>query len=155
MKNFLKLLLCILICEGAGIIGSIFTTPSIATWYAELVKPSFNPPNYLFGPVWITLYLLMGISLYLIWNAKDKKIMPAVIIFAIQLILNSVWSIVFFGLHSPFYAFIIIVALWIFIVLSIVFFFRIRKTAAYLLIPYICWVSFAAVLNFAIFSLNS
>lgn len=150
-----KLLLAVFICQMAGVIGSFFTAASVSTWYADLAKPEFNPPGWLFGPVWLTLYTLMGISLYLVWKRKEKQdVTPALLIFFAQLVLNAIWSIIFFGLQSPFYAFIIIVFLWVLIAGSIYFFYRISKTAAYLLIPYILWVSFAAVLNYFIWMLN-
>jgi len=156
INNFLLLLSSIIICQMAGIIGSVFTTPAITTWYANINKPSFNPPNWLFAPVWTTLFLLMGIALFLIWkkglNRKDVK--TAFSVFMFHLVLNTLWSILFFGLKSPFAAFIEIIFLWIFILISIILFFRISKIAAYLLIPYIFWVSFASVLNFAIWRLN-
>ena len=146
----------IIICQLAGIIGSVFTTSSIPGWYANINKPSFNPPNWVFAPVWTTLYLLMGISLYLIWRngLSDKNVKIAFIVFIFQLVLNALWSILFFGLQSPFLAFIEIVFLWIAILISIILFFRISRIAAYLLIPYILWVSFASVLNFSIWRLN-
>ena len=151
--NYLKLISSIIICELAGILGSIFTISSVSTWYITLNKPFFNPPSWLFGPVWTALYLLMGISLYLIWTNK-KRTKKALTIFGIQLILNTLWSILFFGLKTPLFAFIEIIFLWIAIMLSIQYFYKINKTAAYLLIPYILWVSFAAILNFSIFVLN-
>ncbi len=150
-----KLIIAVVICQLAGIIGSVFTAQSIPDWYQTLVKPEFTPPSWLFAPVWITLYTLMGISLYLVWERKDKKdVTPALLVFFAQLVLNAIWSIVFFGLQSPFYAFIIIVFLWVLIAGSIYFFYPVSKTAAYLLIPYILWVSFAALLNYYIWILN-
>jgi benzodiazapine receptor len=146
----------IIICQLAGIIGSVFTTPAIPRWYANINKPSFNPPNWVFAPVWTTLYLLMGISLFLVWrtglNEKDIKI--AVAVFILQLVLNALWSFLFFGLESPFAAFIEIIFLWAAILISIILFFRISWVAGALLIPYILWVSFASVLNFSIWRLN-
>jgi tryptophan-rich sensory protein len=140
----------------AGIIGSIFTTPAIPTWYANINKPTFRPPNWVFAPVWTTLFLLMGIALFLIWKKglKRKDVKIAFSVFTFHLLLNTLWSILFFGLKSPFAAFIEIIFLWIAILISIILFFRISKIAAYLLIPYILWVSFASVLNFAIWRLN-
>lgn len=152
--NYLRLISSIVICQLAGIIGSFFTVSSVSTWYLTLNKPFFNPPSWLFGPVWITLYLLMGISLYLIWNNYSKDMKLPLIFFGIQLGLNSLWSIIFFGLQNPLFAFIEIIILWVFIFLSIIGFYKKSKTAAYLLIPYILWVSFAAILNFSIFYLN-
>ncbi|MEJ2306479.1 MAG: tryptophan-rich sensory protein [candidate division WOR-3 bacterium] len=146
----------IIICQLAGIIGSIFTTPAIPTWYANINKPTFRPPNWVFAPVWTTLFLLMGIALFLIWrkglNEKDIKI--AIAVFAFQLVLNTLWSFLFFGLESPFAAFIEIIFLWVAILASIILFFRISRLAGALLIPYILWVSFASILNFSIWRLN-
>jgi translocator protein len=152
--NYFKLITSIIICQLAGIIGSFFTVSSVSTWYLTLNKPFFNPPSWVFGPVWITLYFLMGISLYLIWNNYNKDSKLAVTFFSIQLVLNSLWSILFFGLRNPLLAFIEIIVLWAFILLTIIYFYKKSKTAAYLLIPYILWVSFAAILNFAIYYLN-
>jgi tryptophan-rich sensory protein len=155
-NNILKLVASVIICLFAGFIGSIFTTPSIPTWYATLTRPSFNPPDWIFAPVWTTLFVLMGISLYLVWNKglQDKKVKISLFIFGVQLVLNVLWSFLFFGLHSPFYAFLEIITLWAAIVLTIVNFFKVSKTAGLLLIPYIFWVSFAAILNFSIWKLN-
>jgi len=153
----LKFITSILVCQGVGIIGSLFTSPAISTWYATLEKPSFNPPNWIFAPVWTLLFLLMGISLFLVWSKglEDKKIKTAVFIFAVQLVLNILWSTLFFGLQSPLYAFIEISILWLAILMTIISFSKISKPAAYLLLPYIFWVSFASVLNFSILILNS
>jgi len=153
MRKIIKLVFSMAICLLAGFIGSVFTTPSIATWYASLNKPAFNPPNWIFGPVWTALYILMGISLCLFWDRKTKS-KKSYAIFSIQLGLNILWSIIFFALHSPFLAFIEIILLWIAILLTILNFHKVSKTAAYLLIPYICWVSFASVLNLFILLLN-
>jgi benzodiazapine receptor len=152
--NYFKLIFSIVICQLAGVIGSFFTVSSVSTWYVTLNKPFFNPPSWLFGPVWITLYFLMGISLYLIWNNVDKDTKSARIVFFVQLGLNTLWSLLFFGLKSPFLAFIEIIVLWLFILLNILFFYQKSKAASYLLIPYFVWVSFASVLNFSIFYLN-
>jgi tryptophan-rich sensory protein len=119
-----------------------------------LNKPSFSPPNYLFAPVWTALYILMGIALYLVWINGYKKHKKAIIVFGIQLGLNLLWSILFFGMRNPLLAFIEILLLWSFIVYTIILFYKTSKTAAYLLTPYILWVSFASVLNFFIFYLN-
>lgn len=146
----------ILISEAAGIIGSFFTVSQIPTWYADLNKPFFNPPNFLFGPVWTTLYALMGISAYLIWEKGIKKesVKNALILFIIQLSLNSLWSIIFFGFQNPGLAFIEIIILWILILKTFISFNKISKPASYLLTPYIAWVTFAAILNFSIYLLN-
>lgn len=156
MKNVYKLIVSIIICQLAGIIGSFFTSSSVSTWYLTLNKPWFNPPSWVFAPVWTALFLLMGIALYLVWKGgiKTKDSKTALTFFAIQLILNIFWSVLFFGLRSPFYAFLEIMILWLAILLTILTFHKISRTAAYLLIPYILWVSFAALLNFSIFILN-
>jgi len=146
----MKLLISILICELAGMVGSIFTVSSVKTWYVtNLVKPSFNPPSWVFGPVWTTLFLLMGVALYLVW--QKKKISKW---FWIQLILNILWSGLFFGLKRPDLAFLEIIILWITILKTIVDFKKVNKSASWLLIPYLLWVSFAAFLNLAIVRLN-
>lgn len=154
IKNWPFLILAILLCEGAGILGSFFTVSSISTWYATLTKPSFSPPNYIFGPVWTILYALMGISLYLVWTSKNKSKQQAVNLFLIQLGLNAIWSIIFFGLKNPGLAFIEIIALWVAIFLTIRTFQKVSKIASYLLYPYLVWVSFASVLNLSILILN-
>ncbi len=154
--KILKLIASILICQGVGSIGALFTSPAISTWYTTIQKPSFNPPNWIFAPVWTLLFLMMGISLYFVWSKgwEDKKIKIAVFIFSAQIALNIFWSLLFFGLQSPFYAFIEIIILWLAILLTIISFYKISKIATYLLLPYILWVSFAAVLNFSILILN-
>jgi tryptophan-rich sensory protein len=151
-----KLILSIIFCQLAGIIGSVFTRLSVSNWYVFLDKPSFMPPSWLFGPVWIILYLLMGISAFLVWNKglDYKGVKKALTIFLVQLILNAFWSVAFFGLKSPLFGFLVITILWFAILLTIFNFFKVTKTAGFLLIPYILWVSFAAVLNFSIIILN-
>ncbi len=147
-KNIPKLILSIGLCLGAGVLGSVFTSSSIPTWYATLNKPFFSPPNWVFAPVWTILYILMGVSLYLvICNMRNVIRSKAVTIFGIQLILNVAWSIIFFGFKNPVLAFVDIVALWIAIVLTIKSFTKINKLAGNLLIPYLFWVSFASLLN--------
>ena len=179
INNTFKLIIAIVVSELAGIIGSIFTTPSIAGWYAGIVKPALNPPAWVFGPVWTTLFALMGIAAFLIWkkglDRRDVKI--ALGIFLGQLVLNTLWSIIFFGLHSPGGALIEIVFLWLAILATIITFYKISPPsprfwrtgnpavhpvraflvsngAWLLLIPYILWVSFAIYLNYAIWMLN-
>ena len=163
--NYIKLITSIIICQLAGFIGSLFTTSSVNSWYLTLNQPFFNPPSWVFAPVWISLYLLMGISLYIVWNKKPKKRetrtktkskiwKTALSIFVIQLVLNSLWSILFFGLKSPLFAFIEIVLLWISIILTMFYFKKFSKTSFYLLIPYILWVSFALILNLGYVLLN-
>ncbi|MBI2463374.1 tryptophan-rich sensory protein [Candidatus Peregrinibacteria bacterium] len=149
-----KLIFSIAICQAAGIVGSLFTAPAIPGWYAKLDKPVFNPPNWIFGPVWIILYLLIGIALYLILVDKNKNKKIALWLFGIQLVLNSVWSIIFFGLQNPFYALIELVILWIAVLLTIWQFWKINAKAGALLLPYIAWGTFAMVLNYSIWQLN-
>jgi len=152
MKNIWKFTISILLPLLVGFIGGIFTASSVSVWYVGLSKPAFNPPSWIFGPVWTILYLMMGISLYLIWIKKfDKK---ALTFIGIQLILNLLWSLIFFGMKMPGLAFIEIVLLLIAILFTMIYFYRINKVSTYLLIPYILWVSFAAVLNYFIFLLN-
>lgn len=155
MGKTAKLVISIVICLLAGFLGSLFTTPAIPTWYAGLIKPIFSPPNYLFAPVWTTLYILMGISLYIVWSKKkDQKVKEALKLFAIQLFLNAIWSPVFFGAKNLFLALIIIIFMWIFILKTILAFAKVDKKASYLLYPYIAWVSFASILNFSVWFLN-
>ncbi len=147
----------IILCQLAGFIGSFFTRMSVSTWYPTLIKPQLAPPAWIFAPVWITLFTLMGISLYLIINMKPESIFyfkKAISIFAIQLLLNVLWSAAFFGLHSPLSGLIVIIFLWLLILFNIIEFYKISKTAGILLIPYILWVSFAAYLNLGYWRLN-
>lgn len=155
-RTYVRLILALAICEGAGIVGSIFTTPAIPTWYAGLRKPDFAPPNWVFGPVWTTLYLLMGISLFTVWNAGFDKatVRRSVAAFSVQLVLNILWSYLFFGLRSPLLGLVGIIAMWIAIASTIVFFQKVSKTAAFLFIPYLLWVSFAGYLNYLLLMLN-
>lgn len=152
MNKILKLIISIIIPFIASAVGGVFTASSVSTWYVTLVKPSFNPPSWVFGPIWTILYFFMGISFYLVWTRRLET--PALMAFVTQLFLNVLWSIIFFGLKAPFYAFIEIIFLWFAILITIIYFYRINKLSAYLLIPYILWVSFAAILNFSIFLLN-
>ena len=155
-SDVIRLIVCILICEGAGLLGSIATMPRIPVWYASLAKPSFTPPAWLFGPVWTGLYLLMGISLFLVWRLERGRSgrRPAVVLFAVQLALNVLWSFVFFGARSTLGGLIVIIVLWVMIVVTIGSFARLSVAASILLEPYLLWVSFASVLNAAIFRLN-
>ncbi len=154
-SNGIKLILSIVLCVSLGSVGGLVTVSEIPTWYASLNKPSFNPPNWLFGPVWTILYLLMGISVYMIWKQPvSKERNKALQLFILQFILNFCWSFIFFGLHATGWALIEMIALWILILLSILHFAKHSKTAAWLLVPYISWVSFALLLNAAIWKLN-
>lgn len=153
MKKWLKFLLAIIISFLAGAIGAIFTSKTVSTWYLELNKPFFNPPGWVFGPVWNILFLLIGISLYLVWD-KLKKEKLALTFFSTQWVLNIAWSFLFFYLEKPLYAFIEIILLWTAILFTIIYFYKINKKAGYLLIPYLAWVTFAAILNLSIVLLN-
>jgi len=146
MKKFYRAAFWVIICEAVGLAATPFTLSAIPTWYANLTKPFFSPPNWIFGPVWVTLYFLMGLSVSLV-----KKIPGE---FYLQLFLNFLWSILFFGLHSPILGLIDIILLWYFILKTILFFKRLSPLSANLLIPYLAWVSFAAVLNLAVIVLN-
>lgn len=155
MKKLFLFLFSIVLSFFAGGIGSYFTYSSVSTWYALLKKPFFNLPDWVFAPVWSMLYLLMGISLYIVLTAKsDKNKIIGIAYFLIQLILNTIWSIIFFGFRQPLSAFLTIIFLWIFIYLTAKSFYNIEKKAGYLFLPYIAWVSFAAILNLSIVFLN-
>jgi len=159
INNFLKLVAAVFVCQLAGIIGSISTFSAIPTWYAGLAKPALNPPSWLFGPVWIMLYTLMGIALFLVYIKEEVgeiggKKTAALGAFGIQLFLNALWSIIFFGLHDPFFALVNIVLLWLAIAWTMIVFYKISRPAAYLLLPYIVWVSIAAYLNYSLWILN-
>jgi tryptophan-rich sensory protein len=156
-KKVLILIFSLFTSLSAGWIGALFTMSQIPTWYAEIEKPFFNPPNWVFGPVWTILYILMGVSLYLILTTHtDKKAKKkAIIFFVLQLVLNTFWSIIFFGLHAVGVAFLEILVLWWSILATILYTRRINKNGAYLLFPYLAWVSFAALLNLSIYILNS
>ncbi|WP_321420587.1 TspO/MBR family protein [uncultured Methanomethylovorans sp.] len=154
--NWKHLLISILLCQFTGLLGALFTTPAIPTWYATLMKPSFVPPSWTFSVVWTLLYMLMSIALYLVWEKGLEKadVKKAMGVFGIQLFLNFMWSVLFFGLRSPLYGLDGIVVLWVAILVNIWLFYRISKPAALLLVPYILWASFAAVLNYSIWVLN-
>ncbi len=154
-KNAAIAVAFVALCLLAGAIGSIFTFPSIAGWYAGLNKPFFSPPNWVFGPVWTILYIVIGIAAYLVFmERKKRKTKRAMTAFAVQLALNVLWSILFFGMHSPLLGLLCIIALWLSIAITIREFMKVSRTAGLLLIPYIAWVSFAAILNAAVFLLN-
>ena len=155
-SNILKLIASVLFCQAAGLLGALATTPSIGGWFKGLVKPSFNPPNWIFGPVWTTLYLLMGVALFLVWRRGPKTagVKAALVLFIIQLVLNVLWSVLFFGFHRPALAFFEIMVLWVFILLTMLKFFGLSRPGGWLLFPYLLWVSFASVLNFFLWRLN-
>jgi translocator protein len=156
MRNWIKLIIALIIPQVVAASGAYFTVTGIGSWYQSLDKPSWNPPNWVFGPVWTTLYVLMGIALYLVWRSKasEKQKRWAITFWGIQLFLNFLWSFLFFGQEQILGALLEIIILWLFILLTIFAFARINKGAAWLLVPYICWVSFAAILNYTIWDLN-
>jgi len=154
-KHLFPLLISILLALSAGFIGSFFTTPSISSWYAFINKPSFSPPNWLFAPVWTLLYILMSIAAFLIWQKRDNpKAKQALRFYGTQLILNALWSIIFFGMHNPGLAFLEIIFLWSFILITLIKFYQINKIAGLLFIPYLLWVSFALILNLFVWMIN-
>jgi benzodiazapine receptor len=154
--DIVKLIVSIVACEGAGGIGAIFTTPAIPTWYAGLKKPAFTPPKSVFGPIWITLYLLMGIAVFLVWREGlgQEGVTIAFAVFWVQLVLNILWSVIFFRLKSLLGGMALIFLLWIAILVTIIMFFGVSPIAGGLLIPYIIWVSIATNLNIQIWKLN-
>jgi benzodiazapine receptor len=146
------LIAAVVICELAGAIGSLFTAQAIPSWYASLAKPSFNPPGWVFAPVWVVLYAMMGAAAYLVHEVPAGR--AALGAFSVQLALNVLWSVVFFGLHSIAWALFLIVILWLAIFWTMLESYKVSRKAAYLLVPYLLWVSFAGVLNYAIWMLN-
>ncbi len=154
-RYILRFIICLAIPLLVGSLSGYLTVSAITGWYADLIKPSFNPPNYLFAPVWTSLYLLMGVSLYMVWHTEPSKTRTrAVLVFYIQLFLNFWWSIFFFRFERPDIALVEIALLWVSILYMIITFHKIKPIAAYLQIPYLLWVSFAAILNQAIWWLN-
>tara|TARA_R100000935_G_C2838041_1_gene169300 strand:- start:2600 stop:3079 length:480 start_codon:yes stop_codon:yes gene_type:complete len=155
-KFFVRVSVALGICLFIGFLGSLATQTSIGDWYLQLEKPNFNPANWIFGPVWTVLYILMGIAAGIVWNKGfyHKWVQIALYHFGFQLLLNASWSLLFFGLQEPFWALIDILALFVVLLFTIRWFKIVNSTAAYLLIPYAIWVSFAAVLNFEIWRLN-
>ena len=152
MKLFISILIPLLV----GGIATFFTTSGVNGWYAMANKPSFNPPNWLFAPVWTALYIMMGVALFLVWKSEGAKAIKqtAFISFAVQLVLNFLWSFIFFYAKQPGWAFVDIIAMWIAILLTIIWFAKISSAASWLLVPYIFWVSFASLLNFYIWRHN-
>jgi tryptophan-rich sensory protein len=144
----------ILVCNLIGALGAIWTS-SDSSWYKKINKPDFNPPSWIFGPVWTLLFTLMGISLYLVWVSPSSNIkMIALILFGIQFLFNIAWSYLFFGLNKPLWSFIEILLLLVWIIITAFYFFKVNKTSGYLFIPYFLWVSFASFLNYSIWKLN-
>lgn len=157
INNLLKLIISVVGVELFGVIGSVFTAPAIKSgWYAGLAKPEIAPPNWIFAPVWTALFALMGVAVFLVWKSgfEKRNVKIALIIFDIQLVLNIFWSAIFFGLKNPGWAFVGIIFLWLAVLFTIIFFARISKISAYLLVPYIIWVSFAGYLNFLIWKVS-
>lgn len=156
IRKVICLVLAIGICLLAGYIGSMYTTPSIPTWYAGLQKPFLTPPSWVFAPVWTALYILMGISLYLIWQSgiTNHEVFMGLVLFVLQLGLNVGWSYLFFGWHSTFFALMCMIALWAMLLCTIIQVSRFSVIGGLLLLPYLIWTSFAAYLNYAIWMLN-
>ena len=157
-RQKLFLLLCIIGCEAAGGIGAVFTTPKIDTWYRTLEKPFFNPPDWIFFPVWTVLYALLGVVLFLLFRAHQKKpsktTQLALTLFFVQLVMNTAWSILFFGLEQLFVSAIEIIVFWVVTLVLCIISFRLDRRVSYLLFPYLAWVAFAAALNWSIWFLN-
>ncbi len=156
MQKILKIVLVVVLCVTVGYLSGLVTRESILTWYVTLNKPSFNPPNWVFAPVWTLLYIIMGVAAGMIWtsNSEEQTTKKALGFFAIQLGLNALWSCLFFGLHNPLLALIEIILLWLMILETYNLFKKINKTAGILLLPYLAWVSFATILNASIWWLN-
>jgi benzodiazapine receptor len=153
-SGVVRFIAAIVVCEAAGLVGSVFTISAIPTWYAALEKPWFTPPNWLFAPVWLSLYFLMGVSLYLLWG-KMQQARAALGAFALQFVLNILWSVIFFGAHQLFYGFVVISALWAAILATIVLSYSVSRGASVALLPYILWVTIAAGLNYYVWVLNT
>jgi benzodiazapine receptor len=155
IKNIRSLIVFLALCLSVSLIGGWITQTSVNDWYQTLVKPTLNPPDWVFAPTWVTLYVMMALSAWRIWLRSAGRIRQlAMLIFAIQLALNLAWSFIFFGAKSPSFAAIEIVALWITIFISLLTFSRIDRIAVWLMIPYLLWVSFAIYLNVSIYLLN-
>ncbi len=159
LRNVFAFVVFFVLCQLAGAIGTLFTMPAIPTWYAHLLKPTFSPPNWLFAPVWTLLYTLMAVAIFLLWqtkvsNGQKKKRRLAITFFIVQLVFNACWSIIFFGEHNIGSALIEIVFMLLAIILTMYFAWPVKKWATWLLLPYLVWVSFATILNFALWRLN-
>ena len=152
--SLVRFVASVAVCVAAGLVGSVFTISAIPGWYAALQKPWFTPPNWLFAPVWLVLYFLMGITLYLLWGKRPLS-RAALAAFAVQLVFNVAWSAVFFGAHELFDGFVVIAALWVTILATMAFSYRVSRSAATLLIPYIIWVTIASALNYYVWVLNA
>jgi len=156
MKKYIQAIGFIILCQAAGIIGSVFTMEAIPNWYQTIEKPMFNPPNWIFGPVWTLLFTLMGIAMYLVfkkaWPKREAKL--ALGFFTVHLVVNTMWSVIFFNWHELGLALAVIILMWLMIATSIYLFKKIQPLAGWLLVPYILWVSFATILNASIWLLN-
>ena len=156
MSNSLRFILALAIPLAIGSSSAFFTVTGLDSWYQTIQKPSWNPPNWIFGPVWTTLYIMMGVALFLVWKQQDQNAAQrtAILLFAAQLILNFFWSLIFFKWQQPGWAFAELAVMWVLIILTIFQFSKLSNTAAWLLVPYISWVSFAGILNYTIWKLN-
>jgi len=154
-RSAVGLLVCVAACFAAAGVGGLFTGLSVSTWYHELQRPAWNPPDWVFGPVWTVLYLMMGVAAWLVWRKGGwAGARVALVLFVVQLVLNAAWTGVFFGLRAPGMAFIELAALWIAIVATVIAFWRRSIAAGALMLPYLAWSTFAAVLNFTIWRMN-
>lgn len=158
MQKIVRIILVVCTCVAVGYLSGEVTKDSVGSWYPTLEKPFFNPPNWLFAPVWTILYIMMGVAGGMVWNhieTQPKEVKKAFLFFVIQLALNALWSYLFFGLRNPLLALIEIIVLWLMVYETYVVFKPINKTAAWLLLPYLAWVAFATLLNASIWWLNS
>ena len=157
MNNFAKLIVSIIIPVAIGATAGFFTATGVDSWYQTINKPSWNPPSWIFAPVWTILYIMMGIALFLVWKSNNNEALKkrAMILFFVQLVLNFFWSFIFFDQQQPGWALVEIIAMGVAILLTIFAFAKVNKIAAWLLVPYISWVSFASILNYTIWKLNS
>jgi benzodiazapine receptor len=153
-ESLLRLLVSLAVCLGAACLGAFITMPSLRPWYANLNKPTWSPPNWLFGPVWTILYVAMAVAAWMVWQKSGLMERPMKL-FVLQLSLNAAWSVIFFGLRSPGAAFAEIVALWLAILATLVEFWKVAPAAGWLFVPYLAWVCYAAALNLSIFRLNA
>lgn len=155
-RSIARLLVCLVVCLGIGVVGSIFTRPEIPTWYAGLAKPSWTPPPFVFPIAWTTLYIMMAVAFWRLWDrvAPSDARRRAIIFFAIQLVLNAIWSPVFFGWHGTRTGLAIIILMAVFIAVTIVSAVKIDRLAAVLLVPYLCWVLYASTINAGVVALN-
>jgi benzodiazapine receptor len=157
MNKYKRILVVVATCLAIGYFAGLITKTSITTWYPTLIKPSFNPPNWVFAPVWSFLFTIIGVAAGLVWNrleVEKELVKKALLFFAIQMALNFLWSALFFGLKNPMLALVEIIVLWLMIYETYIQFVKINKIAGYLMLPYLAWVSFAVVLNGSIWLLN-